>query len=248
MSRPSSATPAPISSPWAPPRSAAAIDLAGGSDTLTLGNFANSATVANVETITGGTGADSITLGTALTTAMAVDLGAGADKLTLANLANTGTVRDVETLMGGTGADAITSIMSSAQAVGSVDLGAGSDTLTLANLALTPCRSPTSKRSTAATGDDTVTLGTAASNASIDLGTGGDKLTLGAFANTATVANIETLIGGSGARHHHLAPLCQRSVDLGAGPTSSPSPTAPTPSPQPMSRPSLAAPAPTLSP
>ena len=32
------------------------------SDMLTFGNFANSATVANVETIIGGTGADTVTL------------------------------------------------------------------------------------------------------------------------------------------------------------------------------------------
>ena len=66
-----------------------------GSDTLTLGAFANTASVANVETLTGGSGADTITLTTALTTGMQVDLGAGEDKLTLANVANTGTIRCV---------------------------------------------------------------------------------------------------------------------------------------------------------
>ena len=53
------------------------IDLGGGSDTLTLANGTNTATVANIETIIGGTGADTITLGTALTTGMSVDLGTG---------------------------------------------------------------------------------------------------------------------------------------------------------------------------
>ncbi len=73
----------------------ASIDLGAGNDTLTFGNFTNSATVANTETITGGTGADTVTLGTALTTAMSVDLGTGANKLTLANGGNTGTVSNV---------------------------------------------------------------------------------------------------------------------------------------------------------
>ena len=45
----------------------ASIDLGAGNDTLTFGNFTNTATVANVETITGGTGNDSVTLASALT-------------------------------------------------------------------------------------------------------------------------------------------------------------------------------------
>ena len=61
-------------------------------DTISFGNFANTATVANTETITGGSGNDTVTLATALTAGMAVDLGAGANKLTLANGGNTGCV------------------------------------------------------------------------------------------------------------------------------------------------------------
>ena len=64
--------------------------------------------MSNTGTITGGTGNDTITLGTALTEAVQVDLGAGDNKLTLANVANTGTVSNVDTLIGGTGTDAIT--------------------------------------------------------------------------------------------------------------------------------------------
>ena len=47
-------------------------------------------------------------------------------------------------------------------------------------------------------GNDAVTLGTAAANASIDLGAGSDKLTLANATNTAAVANVETLVGGTG--------------------------------------------------
>ena len=38
-----------------------AIDLGAGSDKLTLGNFANEGSVTNVETLTGGTGDDTVT-------------------------------------------------------------------------------------------------------------------------------------------------------------------------------------------
>ena len=48
-------------------------------------------------------------------------------------------------------------------------------------------------------GADTVVLGTQASNASIDLGAGSDSLTFGNFANSATVSNVESITGGSGA-------------------------------------------------
>jgi Ca2+-binding RTX toxin-like protein len=109
----------------------ASIDLGAGSDVLTLGNFANSATISNAETIIGGTGADTVTLGSPLTTAMSVDLGGGANKLTLANGGSTGTASNVQTLIGGSGGDAIT--LGTALVNGSVDLGSGSDTLKLAN-------------------------------------------------------------------------------------------------------------------
>ena len=55
-----------------------------------------------------------------------------------------------------------------------------------------------SKRCLGGAGDDTIILGAAASNASIDLRGGNNVLTFGNFANTATVANTETITGGSG--------------------------------------------------
>ena len=110
----------------------ASIDLMSGNDTLTFGNFTNTATVANVGTVIGGTGADTITLTGALTNSMSVDLAGGSDKLTLAAAGgNTGTVKNVDTLIGGTGNDTIT--FGTAVINGSVDLGTGSDTLKLAN-------------------------------------------------------------------------------------------------------------------
>src|SRR6202008_2200077 len=105
------------------------VDLGTAADKLTFGAFANTAPVAHLESIVGGSLADTITLGTALTTAMSVDLGAGSDKLTLANVANTGTVSNVETIVGGTGADTIT--LATAITNGSIDLGTGNDSLAL---------------------------------------------------------------------------------------------------------------------
>jgi Ca2+-binding RTX toxin-like protein len=85
----------------------AVVDLGAGTDRLTLGNFANTATIANVETIVGGSLADLVTLTSALTSACSINLGAGADTLRLANLTNTGTISNVETIAGGSGSDTI---------------------------------------------------------------------------------------------------------------------------------------------
>ena len=99
----------------------AVIDLGAGSDRLTFANATNNVTVANTETIIGGTGNDTITLSSALGNAMSVDLGAGSNKLTLANTGNAGTVSDVDTLIGGTGSDSVT--FGGSLVNGSVDLG-----------------------------------------------------------------------------------------------------------------------------
>ena len=70
------------------------------------------------------------------------------------------------------------------------------------------------------TGADTVTLGRGhRPTVRSTLGVGADKLTLGAFANTATVSNVETITGGSLADNVTLttALTTAQSVDLGAG-------------------------------
>src|SRR6185437_362031 len=83
----------------------ASIDLGGGNDRLTLAGAANTATVANVETLIGGSGDDTITLRASRVSA---DLGAGNDRLTLADTPATVTVANVETLTGGAAADTVT--------------------------------------------------------------------------------------------------------------------------------------------
>src|SRR6202007_2492571 len=96
-------------------------ELAGGTNELSLANVANTGTVSNINTLIGGTGADAITLGTAVTNA-SVDLGTGNDTLAFANGTNSATVANTETITGGTGNDTIT--LGSALTTGmAVDLG-----------------------------------------------------------------------------------------------------------------------------
>ena len=64
----------------------------------------NTGTVSNVNTLVGGSGADTITLNTAVTNG-SIDLGAGNDTLTFANGSNAATLANVETAIGGTGSD-----------------------------------------------------------------------------------------------------------------------------------------------
>ena len=54
------------------------VDLGGGSNTLTLGSGGNTGTVSNIGTLIGGTGADLVTMGTAVLNG-SVDLGGGAE-------------------------------------------------------------------------------------------------------------------------------------------------------------------------
>jgi Ca2+-binding RTX toxin-like protein len=176
----------------------------------------NTATVANVETLVGGTGNDTITLGSVLTAAMSVDLGSGSNKLTLAAAVNTGTVSNVVTLIGGAGNDAIT--LGTAAADASIDLGAGSDKLTLAN-ANNSATVANVETLVGGTGNDTITLGSALTTAmSVDLGAGSNKLTLANTANTGTVSNVAILIGGTGSDSITFgSSIVNGSVDLGAG-------------------------------
>ena len=98
---------------------------------------------ANVETLIGGTGDDTITLGAAAASA-SIDLGAGNDTLTFGNFANSATVANVETITGGTGADTITLGTALTTAM-SVDLGTGANKLTPRRRPATPAPSATSR-------------------------------------------------------------------------------------------------------
>jgi Ca2+-binding RTX toxin-like protein len=160
-----------------------------------LASGGNSGTVKDVGTLIGGSGADTITLGTAAANA-SIDLGAANDVLTFGNFANSATVANTETIIGGTGNDTVTLGGALTNAM-SVNLGAGSNKLTLAGVANTGTVSNV-QTVIGGSGADAVTLGTALVNGNVDLGGGSDTLQLANFTNLVSVANTETTFGGSG--------------------------------------------------
>ncbi len=101
------------------------MDLGAGNNKLDSRQFHQHRIVANVETIIGGTGNDTVTLTTPLTPAMSVDLGAGSNELTLANGGNSGTISNVSTLIGGNGDN---SVRMGRHGERSMDLGGGTTT------------------------------------------------------------------------------------------------------------------------
>src|SRR6202042_428557 len=97
-------------------------------NTLTLASGTNTGAVSNVNTLLGGTGADTVTLGTQAINA-SISLGAGADKLTVGAFVNTATVSNTQSIVGGGSGDTITlgtALTNSMQ----VDLTGGATTLT----------------------------------------------------------------------------------------------------------------------
>lgn len=171
------------------------MDLGAGNDTLTLANGGNTASVSNVETIIGGSGADAITLGAAAANA-SIDLGSGSDHLTFGNFSNTATIGNVETITGGSGNDTIT-LTTGLTTASAIDLGAGNNKLTFAAGGSTATVSNVDTLIGGA-GADAVTLGTAITAGSADLGGGGDTLTLAAGTNSVSATNVATVFGGSG--------------------------------------------------
>src|SRR5436309_6842941 len=105
------------------------------------------------------------------------------------------TVSNVVCLFGGTGADTIYTL-SLHDALPFFDLGSGADKLTLANVANAGTISNV-ESIVGGSANDTITVDTQASSASLDLAAGSEKLNLAYTVNTATVTNVETLLGGS---------------------------------------------------
>ena len=153
------------------------IDLGGRDRHADPGQRHQQLTVSNTETITGGTGADTVTLGT--TWSGTIDLAAGADTLILSSAGNnTLTVTNIETVTGGALDDAVT--WATAIAAGTINLGAGTDTLTLSlgrqqHADRLERRNPDRRRP-----GRRDHLGRGAGHGAIDLGAGADTLTLAA--------------------------------------------------------------------
>jgi Ca2+-binding RTX toxin-like protein len=140
------------------------IDLLAGSDSLTLGDFTNTLTASNTETITGGSGDDTITLGTTQSSGV-IDLMGGTDTLNLAAGSNTLTVSNTET-------------------INATALNAG-HVLTLSGSGTTAATLDGGDLAAGAyTGDLTVTAG--AGGSSITTGSGADIITGGTGGDTLT--------------------------------------------------------------
>ena len=104
---------------------AGTINLGTGNDTLTLSSAgANTLTVSNVETLTGGTQIDKITLGAAQAGGT-IDLGAGADTLTLA--AGTNSSDGLQPRPSPAAPARIPIVLATAMAGGTVNLSTGND-------------------------------------------------------------------------------------------------------------------------
>jgi len=106
--------------------SGGSINLAGGTDSLTLADGGNSLTASNIETITGGSGTDAVTLGAAQGSGT-IDLAGGTDSLVLADGGNTLSFSNTESVTGGSGSDVLTN--SSATDV-TITGNSGNDTFT----------------------------------------------------------------------------------------------------------------------
>jgi Ca2+-binding RTX toxin-like protein len=158
---------------------------------LTLADGGNTLTVSNTETITGGTGADLITLGAAQASGT-IDLGAGNDSLKLANGGNTLTVSNVESITGGTGADVIT--LGTVMTSGTVSLSSGADSLSLSSAGNNTLTAISVRTIIGGSQDDTITLGsTLTGTTTINGGAGTDSVTLFAANHTVTLTNISNV-------------------------------------------------------
>ena len=192
-------------------------DLGAGADRLTLVDGTTDVVVSSTETITGGTGADTVTLGAGQASG-SINLGAGMDTLLLSSSGNNKlTVSNTESITGGSQNDIIT--LGAAQASGAIDLSAGVDSLKLSSAGDNTLTVANTETVTGGGKNDAITLGTAQSSGTINLGTGTDTLLLSSDGdNKLTVSNAETITGGSWNDSIKLgAALSGGVIDLDAG-------------------------------
>jgi hypothetical protein len=149
------------------------------SDTLTFGAFAQTVTVIDVESITGNTLADNVTIANTSVTTVTIDLGTGTDTVTVSHtFGGTIAASGVETLTGGAGADVVTGVSS----VGTFDGGAGTDTYVFT------------------TGDLNITVANVETLTGVVGVTSGYETVTISSANTVSIAmtDVSTIIGSSG--------------------------------------------------
>ncbi|MBF0372875.1 MAG: hypothetical protein HQL39_05585 [Alphaproteobacteria bacterium] len=155
-----------------------------GADWLTLGNRGNTIQIGAVETVIGGVGLDAVVLSQAGTTILAaletLTGSSGADFVTFGNRGNTVLVAGLETVIGGAAADHLTLASAGTMIIAAIETLTGSSGL---DAALLGDRGNT----IAIVGVETVSGGAA-----------GDWVTLADGGRTVSLSSIETLIGGSG--------------------------------------------------
>ncbi len=148
------------------------IDLGAGTDSVTLANSGGSVTISNTETITGGTGADTVTLATALYRRHQPQCRRRQPHPVLHRQQH-GHALQCRDGHGRQPDDKIT--LATAVTAGVVDLGGGADTLKIGN-GTNSATISNAETITGGTGADTVTLAAAIVSGIIDLGAGADKL------------------------------------------------------------------------
>ncbi|MBF0333707.1 MAG: hypothetical protein HQL40_08675 [Alphaproteobacteria bacterium] len=155
-----------------------------GADWLTLGNRGNTIQIGGVETIIGGIGLDAVSLaqaGTIILAALETLTGSsGADFVSFGNRGNTIRVEGLETVIGGAAADHLTLGSAATITVAAIETLTGSSGLDAARLG-------DRGNTVAIVGVETVSGGAA-----------GDWVTLADGGRTVSLSSIETLIGGSG--------------------------------------------------
>jgi Ca2+-binding RTX toxin-like protein len=178
------------------------IDLGGDNDTLTLGlggTQSYSLNLANVETLNGSFGDETVSMLSAVTN-LAIDLSFGIDTLNLSNGDDVVTVRNVETVFGFGGTDTVTFVHDDFTVGQTFDLGFGeNDTLILAgsdsNYGLL-IGGDLTVVGASDSGDEVVNLGNVQGGSTFDLGAGTDSLHLfnnGVNVNVVTVQNVENV-------------------------------------------------------
>ena len=151
-------------------------------------------TLTNIGGIFGGSGNNTLTLGsnTFDGTDHELDLGDGTDTLNLANGGNTASVDRIETINGGTGADALTAL--SLFTTGStVDLGDGTDTLNLYNIGTNVMSILNVESVTMGAGNNAVSLENAVSGIVINGGAGTNTVQLTSGTHSLGLTAVEVL-------------------------------------------------------
>ena len=168
-------------------------------------HVANTGTLANIETIIGGSGADAITLSTAMLEQQSMPTSTAVPiTLTLAMAASTPafTIANVETLdRRNRRYDTVTLDLGPDHGPGHRSGQRRRGQADPAGRSPTPATVSNVETIVGGTGADTVTLGAALASSSVDLGVVRTSLALANGVNTLTLANIETVTGGTGRGH-----------------------------------------------